>query len=543
MDASAWMGARTGNGRTLMDESRTAALRYVRALPSLDRVMVVRADAMATPLTSFESNRGKLETAIRQLEPGAAGLNLAQSMDFAQQALRLDAKRAGEIVFAGAGRIAQDTLAEMPAPPENLRLLPVRAAPDNAGIRKVTLRRAARDPEIWDVFVSARNYGSRPRVLPLTVSFGGAPMASRRLTAAPNSDAAAQVEFRTKAAGWVDVRLETNDALPADDFATLELPGERAHRIVVYSNEPDLLRPLLQASRRVEMVFRRPAEYKADPEAGIVILDRFRPNAPVEQNAIWIEPPAATSPVPVRATRQDVALRWRPDQYLAAGLRTKDIKLEQTQLFAGQPQDLVLAEVDGGPVILARPGKAKLAVFGFHPMRSSLRYELSTPLVFANVMTWMAPEIFRRVEVQVGSVGTVSVPLESEHDAASIRIDSDQGGALPFTVRDRVLRFFSGGQGTVRAHLGNREMVYSLTLPDVADARWEAPKNVRTGVAGAGGAFAAARDIWQWLAAAGALLLLAEWLLFGRSSGFQEGARLLRFPWTSAEAQPRRKAS
>ncbi|MDX1982237.1 MAG: hypothetical protein SFV51_18335, partial [Bryobacteraceae bacterium] len=456
----------------------------------------------------------------------------------------LDAQRAGEIVFAGAGRVAGDTLADMPAAPANLRLLPVRAALENVGLRKITVRRAARDPEIWEVFVSARNYGTRPRVLPITVMFGGAPIGARRLTAAPNSDVSANVEFRTKAAGWMDVRIETNDALPADDVATLELPGEQAQRIVVYSNEPELLRPLLLASRRVETVFRRPQEYKPDPQAGIVILDRFQPAGAMGQNAIFIEPPAATSPVRVRTTRQNAALRWRSDQFLAAGLRTKDINLENTQVFAGQASDIVVAEVDGGPVILARDGKAKLAVFGFHPMRSSLRYELATPLVFANIITWMAPEIFRRVEVQAGSVGTVSAPLESDHDAAAIQITSEQNTNLPFTVRDRVLRFFSGAPGTVRARIGNRELVYSLTLPEVADARWEAPKTVRTGFANAGGGFAAARDIWQWLAALGALVLLAEWLLFGRSSPFQAGGgNLLRFPWSSPQEQPRRKAS
>src|SRR5271154_1578300 len=44
LDTSAWMGARELNGRTtLIDEARAAALAYVKALPSRDRVMLVRA--------------------------------------------------------------------------------------------------------------------------------------------------------------------------------------------------------------------------------------------------------------------------------------------------------------------------------------------------------------------------------------------------------------------------------------------------------------------------------------------------------------------
>jgi len=54
LDSSAWMAARTGQVR-LIDQARAAARGYVRTLPSSDRVMVVRADVLATPATLFES--------------------------------------------------------------------------------------------------------------------------------------------------------------------------------------------------------------------------------------------------------------------------------------------------------------------------------------------------------------------------------------------------------------------------------------------------------------------------------------------------------
>ncbi len=514
VDTSAWTQANTTGTRRLIDDSRAAAQRYLRALPSLDRVMLVRADAMATPVTSFESNKGKLETTLRTMEPGANALNLTQAVNFAQQALKLEGTRAGEIVYAGPGRVSQEELTEGLKPPANLRMLTVSAQPENAGIRKVALRRATRDPEIWEVFVTARNYGARPRVLPLTVSFGGAPIATRKLNAAPGAEVNVNFDFRTRAAGWLEARIEGKDALPADDLATLELPGEKALRVIVYSPEPESFRPLLAANAHIETVFRRPNQYQPEPQSGIEIYDRFRPPQ-AAANAIYIEPPANNSPVRIKGVKPGAQVQWRADQFLAAGLRTKDARLDSVQMFTPEPNDIPVAEVDGSPVILARPGKSKLAVFGFHPLRSSMRFELATPLVFANIMRWMAPEIFQRVEVQAGSTGTIAVALESDQDPAAIRVDSEQGTPLPFTVRGRTLRFFSGASGTVRTHIAGRELVHSLTLPEVAEARWEPPKTIRTGLANAGGADSAARDIWQWLAVIGALLLLAEWLLFG----------------------------
>ena len=52
LDTSAWMNARVGQTR-LMDQARTAARNYLRLITPADRVMVVRADVLATPATLF----------------------------------------------------------------------------------------------------------------------------------------------------------------------------------------------------------------------------------------------------------------------------------------------------------------------------------------------------------------------------------------------------------------------------------------------------------------------------------------------------------
>jgi hypothetical protein len=192
-------------------------------------------------------------------------------------------------------------------------------------------------------------------------------------------------------------------------------------------------------------------------------------------------------------------------------------------------------------VILARPGKYKTAVFGFHPMRTALRYELATPLLFANILKWMAPDIFLRVELQAATVGTVALPLDGDYDPAQIRVVADPSTPIPFTVRDRTLRFFTGRPGMVRIYLGDRELVYSQSLPQIGESRWEPPKSVRTGFAGVGGLEAAARDIWQWLALAAALLLIAEWAIFGRGAQSGQNAGIV-LPFLKRE-EPRRKAS
>ena len=75
MDASAWMNARSGQGR-LIDQVRRAARDYVKLVPANDRIMVVRAGVLATTATLFESDRDKIQRAIDQTQPGGATFNL-----------------------------------------------------------------------------------------------------------------------------------------------------------------------------------------------------------------------------------------------------------------------------------------------------------------------------------------------------------------------------------------------------------------------------------------------------------------------------------
>jgi hypothetical protein len=150
----------------------------------------------------------------------------------------------------------------------------------------------------------------------------------------------------------------------------------------------------------------------------------------------------------------------------------------------------------------------------------------------------MAPEAFPRWELNGGSVGTISTPVGAGTDPAAIRVLADGERELPFTVQNNLLRFFSPVPGTVRLIAADRETVFSLTLPDVAEARWEAPREIPRGIPRGGGAGPASRDLWQALALAGAAGLVAEWLLFGR--GRRPGFRALaiacpfRLPWRKA---------
>ena len=480
--------------------------------------MLVRADGLATPATGFESNHRAVEQAVAASQPGATALNLEQALEFARQIQQLSARRAGEIMFIGSGRVSEReaaSLALLSTP--NLRIAPVADEVENCGLRKIGLRRSATSPDVWEIFVSVRNYGRKPRTVNLALKFGGAPAGSQTLSLPAGAEQEAVFERRTRAAALLEARLLTHDAFPADDRAVIELPEQKTLSVVVYSDDPQSLKPMLEAHPHVRAVFRSSADYSASPDAGLVILDRFRPTSPPRVDSIWIDPPAGGSPISVRTTLSKVRVtRWHSENSLGEGLRSSDLILESASVLEAAPGDIKIAEVDAGPVIVARPGKPRTVVIGFHPARSALRYELSTPLLFANALRWMAPDIFLRRDLIAGTVGTVNAAVSADLKPSDVRVTQEDGRALPFTLHNRTLHFFSGAPGMVRVTAADRELVYSLVLPEIADSRWDPPKDVKRGVPSRRLNPSAPIDLWQLLACLGAAGLLIDWALYGR---------------------------
>lgn len=512
LDTSAWMAARA-NGGTLMDQARAMARSYVRALPAGDRVMLVRADALSTPATAFETNREVLEQAIEASQPGATALNLEQAFDFARQAQKLQGGRPGEVVYVGYGRVAQAPAATR-VDSGLVRYLPVQGSVANCGLQKIGMRRSATDPDVWEVSVSVQNYTAEPRRASLALAFGGNPVGTRELTVPANAQQTETLRFRSRGAGWLEARLGPEDDFDRNHRAVIEVPARRALKVLVYTDQPDALRPVFSGSPEVDAAFRSPAQYQPAADADIVILDRFSPQRPPQHNAIWIEP-EGRSPIPVRSKASGVALtRWRADHALGIGLRTRDVRLESAYVFQPAATDVVVAESENGPVAVARDGDTKTLVLGFHPVRSEMRYQLATPLLFANALRWMSPETFRRWELNAGSVGTVNVTLDSEH--GTVKVLNEAGDPLPHTRHGRSLRFFAGSPGTVRVVTASGESVYSLVLPELAEEKWAAPGNMRRGLPAFSGFTPKFVELWPWLASAGLLVLLIEWYLFGR---------------------------
>lgn len=531
IDTSAWMGASLPGhpGMTLMDQAHADALAWLRAVPAGDRVLVIRADGLPTPATGWESDHRAIAKAILESQPGATALEISPAIRFAEQAQARESGRPGEIVYTGPGRIsARDAMAGRPPNPAALRILPIADPDENCGLRSVGARTSQSASGVWDVLVRARNYGARPKTVQITLNFGKAPAGMRVLELAPGEEKEATMTVRTRAAGILEARLYPRDSFAADNYASLELPEMHPLQVIAYTPDPAALRPALVSDPRISAEFRSPAEFQPPRPGVIVILHRFRPANPPRSNVIWIDPPRDQSPVAIRdRVSHPTDIRWTPDQPLTAGLRSGEIQLEEASVFEPGPGLIRLAESDAGPIsgpiMVARDSPAgRMVVLGFDPFAGPMRYQLTTPLLIGNALRWISPGSFRDTDVTTRSAGAISAPLPTSGDSA-IQVLSESGSKLPFdlhrnAVRARSVDFFAGESSRVRVVSGNSERVYSLTLPEMWDAKWAPPSTALHGIPRWTESIRRAPALWPFLALIGAALLIAEWALYGRET-------------------------
>jgi Aerotolerance regulator N-terminal/von Willebrand factor type A domain len=524
IDTSSWTAQRSSQG-ILLDKEKRIAERYLANLAASDRVMLVRANGLATPVTSFTSDRAAVRNGLLQSSPGFSALNIDQALFFARHAQTWSEGKPGEIVYIGPRLIADDESAARALP--NLRIIPVEASREHCGIRRVGVKRSEEDANSWQAIVTVKNYGSQPRTVHVSAQFAGTVFTPRVLKLEPGEETGVEYNFTTNTAGQLIAELKPFDGLESDHRAVLDLPRTGTLKLAVFTTRPDVLKPLLESNHQLDVEFFTPADYKVKPAADVMLLDQITPEEQPTIASLWIGPYTERSPLPVKAVVNGAAVKtWHSETALVAGLHSRGADIPKAEVFQTFDSDIPVATVAEGPVVVARPAnesRPKMSVIGFDPFDGQLKFEVTTPLLFANLLRWLSPDALRMLDVSAAPVGAAVVALDpGERPSAApqtqlerLRVVDTGGAALPFTIRDQTVQLFVSRPSIVHITSGDRERVLSLTLPDVAAFEWRPNGNAASGLPSPRPFTPQAVDLWKWLALLGGFSLLTEWILFG----------------------------
>lgn len=517
LDTSAWSAQRSGDA-TLLDREKEKAERYLATLALEDRIMLVRADALAVPVTPFTAERSQIMSALRGMTAGHSALNIEQALTFAEQAQGWSGGVPGEVAYIGPGMISESDVAAPNVP--NLRVIAVERVREHAGIRGISVQRNQGVENAWQAAVTVKNYGAERARVRLEMRFAGTAFAPRVISLDSGADRVVEYNFMTDTAGQLVAALKLGDNLMGDARATLQLPRIRSLQVAVFTDRPELFRPLFSANGRLQVHFFAASGQATDVAADVMVLDRTTRAVPPNVASIWIDPPRDASPLPVKALVHDAAIRnWHAETPLGEGLHAKDTRIPEAEVFQTFDGDMVVGAAAEGPIVVARgasQSRGDLAVIGFDPLGGEARLDLTTPLLFANLLRWISPDVFRSVEFSAERVGAVSMPLDPGETADRIRIFNERGVSVPFVAAKQNLQLFASAPEALRVTSDGRERTLSVTLPDVAAFEWKPPSNTAIGLPAHSRFAPVALDLWRWLAVLGALGLFVEWTLFAR---------------------------
>jgi hypothetical protein len=354
----------------------------------------------------------------------------------------------------------------------------------------------------------------------LETRYAATSFAARRISLAPHQETAVDYRFVSPAAAELVTSIAPLGDLPSDQSVRLRLPRSGPLQMTVYTNRASEWKPLLEANHRLSARFVDPSQYPSSAPAEVVVFDKFIPHVKPMLPVLWIDPPREGSPIAVKGIDFDSVIKaWHNETVLGAGLHAKEAHIENAEIFDAFDGDIPVANVNGGPIVVAREqgnNQPRFGIIGFDPMQERLRFETTVPLLFANFLRWLSPEAFRTVDVSAVRVGTASIALDPYERTDQLRVVDGKGMASPFTLRGGTLQLFTAEPTVLHVYSGDRERIISLTLPEVAENQWTVPEAVATGLPRASRFAGAPVDLWKWLALAGLGCLLAEWFLFGR---------------------------
>ncbi len=483
IDTGYSMGAREGAGVTRLDLARREAARLLSTLRPDDRVAIIAAGFENRVLVSLSAHHPRLTESLRQLELSEAPGHLSEAIALAKS------------VADGQGRAEIVVISDRP-----------RSRFDrNDSVRQVAVGRRSDNAAITGLAVTQPTVGNpRARVEVTVTNAGEATLRGRlRLVMGERAEAAIPVELspresRTYAAevavprsAKLALTLDTDDALPTDNRAVVQLIRPRSLRVRLAANAAAVVRALT-VDPDVVLV--------NNNDCDVLVTDR---SEALSHPTLFVGP---TPGLVAESGTVSGTLKLSGDHPALAGFDFKDVSLSGATSWRGQ----ALATVQGSPVLVAgdRDGH-RFLLPGWQLADEATGFPQRAQFVafIARAIRWLAAwPRERSVVATVGERLTVEFMLPAEVTLNLPNGDTEQLGAVGqrfvFVPRQVGIHTFA-----TRAETGYvsaiRQSAEAADITPASESRGSQPTSTPT-----------TRPLWHWLALGALVLLLVEWWAF-----------------------------
>lgn len=518
LDASASMNAVDGN-RSRFDEARQAVASLIDGMPSGSSMTLILVGTTPKVLAASESDKNALRAAL-------AGATSTQGSADWQAAFALAAGAAhgsqgSTTVIVSDGGLPDSGL---PALPGDVRYVPVGNLDNNIAITALALRPTAGAPEL---FAEVTNYSQADRTVLLSFYLGEQLLTAYQLKLAPREHKGLTLDQLPGASGVYKARISDPhggalDALSLDDTAFAVYQASSARRVLLISKGNLFLEQLLASLPGIKP-FKALAnqagsvQIPAEP-FDLYVLDGVYEDGLTRGNLLMIDPPANPLFVVGEPFQQMSSVKVNPSD-LTRYVDWGNIHVMQAESVKPPDWADVLVQADGGPLVFAGETLGRrIAAVTFDLRQSDLPLQVAYPILFSNLINYLVPPTPFDATQSLRPGGSLSIVPPS--GIKQIAIVSPSGQAVSYTpgvgklVYDGTAELgyyavnFIANDGSTTADY----FAVNLFDPSESDIRPRPGIQVgRTIINPTASRQVGERELWQWPAAVGLVLLLVEW--------------------------------
>jgi hypothetical protein len=541
LDGSTSMSATdTETGVTRFAEARDEAAAMIGSLREGD---VVTAIVLGSHPRTYQANDRagfvSLRQRVEQLEQpgGQADLNAALRLS---RELILPEMENKIVVFSDAALSADPSLVSSIGAKIDLREVG-NGTTGNVAIVELTARESLDDPGTEQLYARAVNFSSEPQTGVLSVQADGIQVESNEVTIDPESDLERVIGSIPAETGTVTVNLAINDALPADNSASLIVSRDDrlGLRVLLVTDAPGALQRALSVLPGVELTTIPSAQTTVTENTyDVVVYEGFTPAPDALPNVpiLVVAPPLTSELFQADGVMSVPELAsFQADDPLLKGVDLAGVTFGETPIHQLDQNATAVISATGGPLLYrtTTPNGQPMIVMTFNLDQSNLAKRVAFPILIANGIGQLAPNPLPS-SVQVGEPllflprsdsATVRITAPNG-DSTDLPVSADGATANPVSFADTGqsgaygIEELDGGGSVVRAggvyvNAGHAQESDLRANPGLASL-------LATAQPGAGASGNESRfDLWPWIVAATIALLAIEWILslFRRHSG------------------------
>lgn len=553
LDTSASMSA-TDVAPNRIESARERARQLVDDLPGSARVTIIEAGREARVLLSSSLDRRQAHMAIEQVQPGTGGSDMSVSLELASA---IASRQPGtEIIVLSDGRV---DLPQRMAIKGALRYIPFGLNGENQAISLLTLEPAPGGASLT-AFAQITNYGKNTASRRLSLYADGEMVNAFDLNdILPSGQKNVIAEGLPAGTNVVEARLDGTDALPLDDHAVAVRPDTQPVPVTLVTQGNLFIKTALSLLPGVVLTEQDAARPATDTQPGaqtpspaptatavqnaasaegngavLTIFDgEFPDQLPEEGALLFIAPPRSTAFFTITGMVQSPAPRIvDPADPLVNGITLNQVSiLDAVRIplpdwatpvvagdLAGENTPLIFrGEIDG----------RRIAVISFDLRHSDLPLQVAFPLLWANMIDWLAPGARSSIPVQVSPGESIifSAP-DGAQDATITRPDQStvqlqaENGRFAFTDTSQLGEYLVSFP-PVQGKTATGSTAFAVNLFSPQESRIEPENNLPNVVAenSAGGSTPqlSRREWWRPLVLLALGLLFGEWLVYQRA--------------------------